>query len=95
MSLVNKQTFKLNTGATIPAVGLGTWQSAPGEVKNAVEWALKAGYRHMYVAVVWFCAFDVRLADLCALAMLRRFTTTKLRSVLVLRPRVCPVRRSS
>lgn len=38
-------SFKLNTGAQIPAVGLGTWQSGPGEVAAAVEVALKAGYR--------------------------------------------------
>jgi len=40
-------TLKLNTGAPIPAVGLGTWQSQPNEVANAVEVALKAGYRHI------------------------------------------------
>ncbi|WVR06416.1 hypothetical protein IAU60_003447 [Kwoniella sp. DSM 27419] len=39
--------FKLNTGATIPAVGLGTWQAKPGEVRGAVENALKCGYRHI------------------------------------------------
>ncbi|KAH7018249.1 Aldo/keto reductase-like protein [Microdochium trichocladiopsis] len=38
-------SFKLNTGVDMPAVGLGTWQSAPGEVANAVAIALKAGYR--------------------------------------------------
>jgi len=40
-------TIKLNTGASIPAVGLGTWQSKPNEVAEAVEVALKAGYRHV------------------------------------------------
>ncbi|KAI1484477.1 hypothetical protein F5X96DRAFT_443525 [Biscogniauxia mediterranea] len=33
----------LNTGARIPAVGLGTWQSKPGEVRKAVAFALKDG----------------------------------------------------
>ncbi|KAI0376954.1 Aldo/keto reductase [Hypomontagnella monticulosa] len=38
-------TFKLNTGQDIPALGFGTWQSAPGEVAAAVENALKYGYK--------------------------------------------------
>jgi glycerol 2-dehydrogenase (NADP+) len=38
--------IKLNDGNTIPIVGLGTWQSKPNEVANAVEYAIKeAGYR--------------------------------------------------
>ncbi|KAL7274562.1 H/ACA snoRNP pseudouridylase subunit [Rhizina undulata] len=40
-------TFKLNTGASIPVLGLGTWQSAPGEVSAAVTYALKSGYTHI------------------------------------------------
>ncbi|CAN1275479.1 NADPH-dependent aldo-keto reductase, chloroplastic [Linum perenne] len=40
-------SFKLNTGASIPAIGLGTWQAAPGLVGAAVEAAIKIGYRHI------------------------------------------------
>lgn len=40
------ETFTLNNGAKIPAVGLGTWKAAPGEVGAAVRAAFEAGYRH-------------------------------------------------
>ncbi|CAK7220015.1 hypothetical protein SBRCBS47491_004046 [Sporothrix bragantina] len=46
-------SFKLSSGYTIPAVGLGTWQSEPNEVHNAVAAALKAGYRHIDGAAVY------------------------------------------
>ncbi|KAF6839985.1 D-galacturonate reductase [Colletotrichum musicola] len=39
------QSFKLNSGYEIPAVALGTWQSAPGQVQEAVSYALKIGYK--------------------------------------------------
>jgi len=39
--------FKLNSGTEIPALGLGTWQSQPGEVTKAVSYALSIGYKHI------------------------------------------------
>lgn len=39
--------FVLNTGARIPAIGLGTWQSAGDVCVEAIRTALKAGYRHI------------------------------------------------
>ncbi|KAI9748304.1 MAG: hypothetical protein M1815_003353 [Lichina confinis] len=42
----------LNTGATIPAIGFGTWQD-PEAQEVAVGEALKAGYRHIDTARVY------------------------------------------
>ncbi|RAK80609.1 aldo/keto reductase family protein [Aspergillus fijiensis CBS 313.89] len=47
------RTFKLNSGYEIPAVGLGTWLSKPHEVEDAVEVALRTGYRHIDGAPVY------------------------------------------
>ncbi|KAF2401552.1 Aldo/keto reductase [Trichodelitschia bisporula] len=44
--------IKLNTGASLPAIGLGTWQD-PDAQQDAVAAALKAGYRHIDTATVY------------------------------------------
>ncbi|KAL4858530.1 Aldo-keto reductase family 4 member C10 [Chlorella vulgaris] len=46
---VQVPSFTLRDGHTIPAVGLGTWKAAPGEVHTA----LQAGYRHIDCASVY------------------------------------------
>ncbi|KXS96515.1 hypothetical protein AC578_5824 [Pseudocercospora eumusae] len=44
--------FRLNTGATIPAVGFGTWQDKDAQ-QEAVYLAIKNGYRHIDTARIY------------------------------------------
>jgi methylglyoxal/glyoxal reductase len=51
---------KLNNGVMIPRLGLGVYQSPPGQVtQRAVEYALKIGYRHIDTARIYGNESDV------------------------------------
>ena len=52
-NLVGSTVVKLNNGLTLPALGLDTWKSKPGEVKAAVEAAIDAEYRHIDCATAY------------------------------------------
>jgi len=43
----------LNNGVTLPALGLGVFQSSPDETAAAVETALQVGYRHIDTAAAY------------------------------------------
>ena len=43
----------MNNGDTMPAIGLGTWKSAPGEIGAALQEALRIGYRHLDCAAIY------------------------------------------
>jgi len=46
-------TFTLNNGVVIPALGLGVFQTPPDETTAAVTAALQAGYRHIDTAAAY------------------------------------------
>jgi diketogulonate reductase-like aldo/keto reductase len=41
------KTFTLNTGAEIPAIGLGTWRSGKGEVEKVQDKCGSEVYRRL------------------------------------------------
>ncbi len=47
------RTYKFDNDDLMPAIGLGTWQAAPGEIGAAVHEALRLGYRHLDCAAVY------------------------------------------
>jgi diketogulonate reductase-like aldo/keto reductase len=46
-------TLALNNGVTLPALGLGVFQTPPDETRDAVRAALVAGYRHIDTAAAY------------------------------------------
>ncbi len=46
--------IKLNSGHSMPVLGLGVWRADPGVLHNVVLQALKLGYRHFDCAGLSF-----------------------------------------
>ncbi len=62
-ALTLRSTVTLRGGAEMPRLGLGVWQSAPGEeTRRAVAAALAAGYRHVDTARAYRNEADVGAA---------------------------------
>ncbi len=47
------EIISLNNGIEMPALGLGVFQTPPGETRDAVRAALDAGYRHIDTAAAY------------------------------------------
>ncbi|CAA0125858.1 Aldo/keto reductase [BD1-7 clade bacterium] len=53
------QNLRFYNGDQMPAIGLGTWKSQPGVVGNAVDAAVRAGYRHIDCAAAYVNQHEV------------------------------------
>ena len=74
------RTVSLRTGAAMPLIGLGTWRLRGDGARQAVGWALEAGYRHVDTAAVYGNEAAVGAAvGESGLARDEVFVTTKLK----------------
>ena len=80
MSGLADTTLRLNSGARIPQVGLGVWQTPSGATtRHAVTAALNVGYRHVDTARIYGNEADVGAAVReSGVAREEVFVTTKL-----------------
>jgi len=77
--MVASKSVKLNTGAEMPTIGLGTWKSQPGQVEHAVEYALTHGYSHIDTAAAYANEAEVgKGIKASGIAREKLFLTTKL-----------------
>ncbi|OBZ69679.1 Aldehyde reductase 1 [Grifola frondosa] len=67
------KVIPLATGASIPQIGLGTWLSKPNEVENAVEIAIRNGYRHIDCAMIYENQDEVSTFELVSSFLLTTF----------------------
>lgn len=80
---ITMKNLEFRNGNRLPMLGLGTWKSKPGEVRQAVYWAIEAGYRHLDCAAVYQNEREVGqgIADAMADGLVKRkelFVTSKL-----------------
>ncbi len=75
-----KDTFTLSNGVKIPCIGYGTWQTPEGHIAvDSVEYAIKAGYRHIDTAAVYGNEESVRRGiENAGIKREELFITTKL-----------------